>query len=504
MTEKIVECIPNFSEGRRRDVIDAIAERIELVESVYILDQHSDADHNRTVITFAGEPSAVQEAAFDAIREAARLIDLDQHSGEHPRIGATDVVPFVPIEGVDMADCVELARSLGERVGRELEIPVYLYEEAATRPERRNLENIRRGEYEQLKNIIGTDPDRAPDYGPARIGKAGATVIGARQPLIAFNVYLTSGDVKIAKRIARAVRHSSGGLRYVKALGLLVERQAQVSMNLTDFTRTPVERVVEMIRREAERHGVAVDRSELVGLIPQAALNNAARWYMQLDDFELDQILETRLRAAMQAQPSFLDRLAQGSATPGGGAAAAYTGGMAAALVAMVAKLTMDKQRYAEVSERMREIAGIADDLRRRLEMDVERDVAAFSQVMAAYRMPKDSEAAQKARGDAIEDALHTAAQVPLEVAERAVMALELSAEVAENGNINALSDAGSAGAMARAALQSASLNVRTNAASVKNKAAAEEWLRALEISLARAAEAQDRLSGAIRTRGSL
>jgi glutamate formiminotransferase/formiminotetrahydrofolate cyclodeaminase len=336
------------------------------------------------------------------------------------------------------------------------------------------------------------------------MGKAGATVIGARQPLIAFNVYLTSGDVKIAKRIARAVRHSSGGLRYVKALGLLVERQAQVSMNLTDFTRTPVERVVEMIRREAQRHGVAIDRSELVGLIPQAALNDAARWYLQLDEFEADQILETRLRAAMRAQPSFLDRLAQASATPGGGAAAAYAGGMAAALVAMVAKLTMDKERYAEVSERMREIAGTAEDLRGRLEMDVERDVQAFNQVMAAYRMSKQTEAQKQARENAIEDALHTAAQVPLEMAERVVMALEFSAEVAEKGNVNAISDAGSAGAMARAALQSASLNVRTNAASVKNKAAAEKWLGALETLLARAAEAQDRLSTAIRERGSL
>ncbi|RMF40206.1 MAG: glutamate formimidoyltransferase, partial [Anaerolineae bacterium] len=220
---RLVECIPNFSEGRRPEVIQAIMEAITSVEGVVILDKHSDGDHNRSVITYVGTPEAVEEAAFRGIAKAAELIDLNVHEGEHPRIGATDVVPFVPISGVKMVECVEMARRLGKRVGEELEIPVYLYEEAATRPERVNLENIRRGQYEALKEEIGTNPARTPDFGPARVGPAGATVIGARAPLIAFNVYLTTEDKSIADKIARAVRHSSGGLRYVKALGMLVE-----------------------------------------------------------------------------------------------------------------------------------------------------------------------------------------------------------------------------------------------------------------------------------------
>ncbi|HEY44995.1 MAG TPA: glutamate formimidoyltransferase, partial [Anaerolineae bacterium] len=256
MTPKIIECIPNFSEGRNAEVIDAIQTAIADVAGVHVLDRHSDEDHNRTVITFVGSPEAVPQAAFSAIEIAAELINLDQHRGEHPRIGATDVVPFVPISGVTMDECIEMARTLGKRVGDELSIPVYLYENAATRPDRKNLENIRRGEYEKLKESIRDDPDRAPDYGPACLGTAGATVIGARPPLIAYNVYLTTDDVSIAKNIARTVRQSSGGLPHVKALGMLVEGRAQVSMNLTDHTQTPVAQVVEAIRREAEHHGV--------------------------------------------------------------------------------------------------------------------------------------------------------------------------------------------------------------------------------------------------------
>ena len=293
--KRIVECVPNFSEGRIREVIDQIVGAVSSVEGVRVLDVQSDADHNRSVVTMVGEPEAVEEAAFRGIEQAARLIDMDQHQGEHPRMGASDVVPFVPIAGVTMADCVEMARRLGERVGRELSIPVYFYEEAATRPERRNLADVRRGEYEGLKTEIETDPHRAPDFGPARMGKAGATAIGARPPLIAFNVYLNTDDVAIAKAIARAVRHSSGGLRYVKALGLLVEGRAQVSMNLTDYRQTPIHRVVEMIRREAARYGVAIVSGEMVGLIPNEALVDAARFYLQLDGFSSDQILENRL-----------------------------------------------------------------------------------------------------------------------------------------------------------------------------------------------------------------
>jgi glutamate formiminotransferase len=293
--KRIVECVPNFSEGRRRGIIAQIVEALASVEGVRVLDVQSDADHNRSVVTMVGQPEAVEEAVFWGIERAARLIDMDQHQGEHPRMGATDVVPFVPIAGVTMADCVEMARRLGERVGREFSIPVYLYEEAAARPDRRNLADVRRGEYEGLKVEIEADPHRAPDFGPARMGKAGAMAIGARPPLVAFNVYLNTDDVAIAQAIARAVRHSSGGLRYVKALGLLVEGHAQVSMNLTDYRRTPIHRVVEMIRREAARYGVTIASSEVVGLVPNEALVDAARFYLQLDGFSLDQILENRL-----------------------------------------------------------------------------------------------------------------------------------------------------------------------------------------------------------------
>jgi len=295
MTQQIIECVPNFSEGRRQKVIDAIVAAIRDVRGVKVLDVKADADHNRTVITFVGGSEAIEEAAFRGIAQAAKMIDMDAHEGEHPRLGATDVVPFVPIQGATMDDCVAIAARLGARVGSELEIPVYLYEAAATNPARRNLADVRRGEYEGLKQEIEFNPARAPDFGPRRLGKAGATVIGARPPLIAFNIYLNTDDISIAQKIARAVRHSSGGLRYVKALGLLVEGRAQVSMNLTDYRKTPIHRVVEMIRREAARYGVSVVSSELVGLTPQQALLDTALYYLQLDGFSLDQVLESHL-----------------------------------------------------------------------------------------------------------------------------------------------------------------------------------------------------------------
>lgn len=297
MMQKLVECVPNFSEGRRQPVIDAIVAAVAAVPGATVLDVQSDADHNRTVLTFAGEPEAVLEGAFQAARQAAELIDLNQHQGAHPRMGATDVIPFVPMRGVTMEECVQQARRLGQRLGEELGIPVYLYEEAATRPERQNLAAVRKGEFEGIRELIGSDPAHAPDFGPHAMGPAGATAVGARPFLIAFNVYLNTGDVEIARQIAKTIRHSSGGLRFVKALGMLVEGQAQVSMNLTDFRRTPIHVVVEMVRREAARYGVMVARSELVGMLPQEALLDAAVWYLQLDGFTPDLVLENRLLA---------------------------------------------------------------------------------------------------------------------------------------------------------------------------------------------------------------
>ncbi len=293
--QKIVECVPNFSEGRRPEVIQEIVDAIGAVDGVKILDYSSDADHNRSVVTFVAPPETVGEAAFAGIAKAAKLIDMTQHTGGHPRMGATDVCPFIPIKGVTMDECVAIAKAVGQRVGDELGIPVYLYEKAATRPERENLAKVRKGQYEGIRDTIATDPARTPDFGPAKMGTAGATAIGARQFLIAFNVYLNTDNVEIAQKIGKAVRHSGGGLRFVKAMGLEVDGKAQVSMNLTDFTHTPIFRVVEMIRREAARYGVGIASTELIGLIPQQALIDAAVWYLQLDGFSPEQVLENRL-----------------------------------------------------------------------------------------------------------------------------------------------------------------------------------------------------------------
>lgn len=519
MSIKIVECIPNFSEARRPEVVEQIKAAIVNVDGVRLLDQHSDLDHNRTVLTFVGDPQSVERAAFQAIQQAGSLIDLDQHQGEHPRIGATDVVPFVPIKGVSMEECIAMAERVGERVSAELGIPVYLYEEAARRPERRNLENIRRGEYETLKDEIATDPQRAPDFGPLKLGPAGATVIGARHPLIAFNVYLTSADVEIAKRIAKTVRHSSGGLRYVKALGLLVEGKAQVSMNLTNYQRTALATVVELIRREAERYGVGIHHSELVGLIPQDALVEASRWYLQLDQFEPDQILEYRLASAQSGEKDlrdstdllamvhsagFLDALAAGTPTPGGGSAAAYSGAAGAALVAMVARLTIGKSKYAQVEDRMEIILERAEELRAELTEAIQQDATAFNKVMAAFRMSKDNPKQKSERDLEIQVATIGAAQVPLDVAGMAVEVIELALEVVEKGNSNAISDGASGAALARAALTSAGYNVRINTLGLSDRQVAEQMEQQLVRLEKRAVNLEARIRTQLSERGGI
>ena len=483
---QLIECIPNFSEARRPEVIDQIVAAIKSVEGARLLDSSSDMDHNRTVVTFAGPPFAVEEAAFRAVKTAAELIDLNNHQGEHPRIGATDVVPFVPLSDATMDECIAMAKRLGERVGSELNIPVYLYEAAAARPERVNLENIRKGQYEGLKTEIESDPERAPDYGPAELGTAGATVIGARNPLIAFNVYLTTSDVDIAKKIARAIRQSSGGMRYVKGLGLLVEGRAQVSMNLTNFRETPVARVVEMIRREAQRYGVGIHHSELVGLIPQDALTDAAVWYMQLDQFDKEQILESRLFESHASTPnengpSFVEELAAPTPTPGGGSAAAYAGAMGAGLVAMVAGLTIGKKKYADVEAEMQAIRVVAENLRKELTQAVDDDASAFEAVMGAYRLSKENEELAAVRSSAIITATLNAAHVPLHVAEDVVKVMELGLKCVRKGNLSAISDAMSGFAMCRAALTAAGYNVRININSLEDKSAGERMLAELK-----------------------
>ena len=487
MTTPLIECIPNFSEARRSEVIDQIVAAIQSVSDVKLLDRSSDLDHNRTVLTLAGTPAGVEEAAFRAIKTASELINLDQHIGEHPRIGATDVVPFVPLGGATMDDCIAIAKRLGERVGSELNIPVYLYEAAATRPERTNLENIRKGQYEGLKSEIESNPERKPDFGPAKLGTAGATVIGARNPLIAFNVYLTTEDASIAKKIAKAIRYSSGGLRYVKGLGLLVEGRAQVSMNLTNFRETPIARVVEFIRREAQRYGVGIHHCELVGLIPQEALVDAAVWYTQLDAFSPEQILETRLFSSSAAitsdapkSASFIEELAAPTPTPGGGSAAAYAGAMGAALVAMVSGVTIGKKKYAEVEAEMQAIRVVAENLRKELTQAVDDDASSFEVLMATFKLAKETDEQKSVRNAAIIKATLNAAHVPLHVAEDSVKVMELALKCAKHGLQRAISDAMSGFAMARAALTAAGYNVRININSLEDKSAGEKMLEEL------------------------
>ncbi len=499
---QLIECIPNFSEARRPEIIDQIVAAITSVEGARLLDRSSDLDHNRTVLTFVGPPFAVEEAAFRAIQTAAELIDLDAHTGEHPRIGATDVVPFVPLSGATMEDCVAIAKRVGQRVGDELSLPVYLYEAAATRPERANLENIRKGQYEGLKTEIESNPERKPDYGPSKLPKAGATVIGARAPLIAFNIYLTSDDAGIAKKIAKAVRQSSGGLRYVKGLGLLVEGRAQVSMNLTNFHETPIARVVEFVRREAQRYGVGIHHSELVGLIPQEALVDAAVWYTQLDSFSKEQILEARLFSSTAASDlstpkpvSFVEELAAPTPTPGGGAAAAYAGAMGAALVAMVAGLTLGKKKYASVEASMQAIRVMAESLRKELRQAADDDASSFEVLMATFKLPKATEEEQSTRNTAIIQATLNAAHVPLHVAEDVVKVMELALKCAKEGNVNAISDAMSGFAMSRAALTAAGYNVRININSLEDKSAGEKML----LELAELEKEADKLEKEIR-----
>ena len=406
MPRQLVECVPNFSEGRDPAKIDAIVQAILAVPDVALLDRESDADHNRCVLTFVGPPAAVAEAAFRSVEKAVALIDLTQHQGAHPRIGAADVVPFIPIEGVTLEECVKLAERVGNDIWTKLHVPVYFYEAAAKRPERTNLENIRRGQFEALVKEIGAVPERLPDCGDACHPTAGATVVGARKFLIAYNVNLGTPDLSIAKKIAKTIRFSSGGFRYVKSMGVMLGSRniAQVSINLTDFEQTPMHLVYETVRREAERYGVPVVGSEIVGLIPKKSIELSAEYFLRFENFRPELVLEHRIAEAMASRgglPEFLDALAAPTATPGGGSASAAAAAMSAALGSMVTR--MSKQDAAPF-----------EDDRKFFTEAVDRDSAAFQQVMLAYKRPKDE------RAPYIEEALHGAAEVPLQVYERA------------------------------------------------------------------------------------
>ncbi|MFO7675966.1 MAG: glutamate formimidoyltransferase [bacterium] len=468
---RLVECIPNFSEGRRPEVIDSIVGAIKAVQGVTMLDSEMDADHNRAVVSFVGDPEAALEAAFRGVRRASELIDLTKHEGEHPRMGATDVVPFVPISGVKEEECIELAKRLAKRIADELAIPAYLYELAATRPDRRDLAVIRQGEFEGLRTAIRNDPDRAPDFGrPELHPTAGATVVGVRAPLVAFNVYLATKDLAVAQRVAKAVRSRSGGYAYCKALGFEIKERGcvQVSMNMTDYTRTPLYRVLETVRSEAARYGVSVIESEVVGLVPQGALTACARFYMQLNNFKRDQILENRLAATSgTGLADFLNELASSSPTPGGGSTAALNGALGAALLTMVAKLTVGRKGHEEFSEAMAAARDRFVTVREQFQVLIEEDAEAFKAVMAAYKLPKQSEAERQKRAGAISAALKLAAATPFRTMELACETLRAARPVVEHGNKNSISDAGVATMNLDSAFRGARLNVLINLAGI-------------------------------------
>ena len=473
---KLVECVPNFSEGRRPEVVAEIRDAIAAVEGVSVLDVSSDASHNRSVITFVAPVDTAVDAAFAGIRAAAERIDLCKHTGEHPRIGATDVVPFIPLEGSTMDDCIALARALGERVGRELKIPVYLYERAATTPARENLADVRRGEFEGLREELGKNPARNPDFGPTAIHPTcGAIAIGARPFLVAYNVYLgPASNLQIAKNIAKAVRGSSGGFRYVKGLGLEVDGQAQVSMNLVDTEKTPLHNVFDFVKLRAEVEGAQVTWSEIVGLVPERVMFDAAVNHLQLRQFTLAQLLERQVREVMSGGESvsgFLASVASSNPVPGGGSVAAHVGALAAALAQMVAGLTIGKKKYAAVDAEMKEAALKAVALGNTLASLVKRDAEAYSHVSEAYKLPKEPADAAARRTEAVTSALLKAAEVPLETARASVEVAKVAVLVAEKGNTNAVTDAGVASLFAEAACKGADYNVRVNVSALDDPA---------------------------------
>jgi glutamate formiminotransferase/formiminotetrahydrofolate cyclodeaminase len=484
----LVECVPNFSEGRDQSKVDAIIDAMK-VSGVYLLDRESDTDHNRSVITLVGEREAIQEAAIRGVGKASEMIDLNVHTGAHPRMGAADVVPFIPIDGVTIEDCVAMARHVGEQIWKRYQIPVYLYESAATTPERQNLENIRRGQFEGIRADIATNPARRPDFGEPRVHPtAGATVVGARKFLIAYNVFLNTPDVDIAKKIAKAVRFSTGGMRFVKGAGFLVRGLAQVSMNLTDFEQTPVHRVFEMVKREAARYGVAPVSSEIVGLIPKKALEQAAEWFLQVENFDSSLILENRLAAVMGGKTAigglragvepFVEQLAAPTATPGGGSASAAAGAMAAGLAAMVASMSRGKKAYLPYEAQLSAAVARLTPLREELKAAIDADADAYNAVMKAYKQSK----IDTANADAlIEASLKLATGVPLSVAEKAheVAAIARSLEPITNPNMK--SDLATALALARAAITGALANVEINLASLKDAAFIAEVRRRVQ-----------------------
>jgi glutamate formiminotransferase / formiminotetrahydrofolate cyclodeaminase len=485
--KRIVECVPNFSEGRDTAKIDAIIAVMREVPGVYVLDRESDADHNRSVVTLAGEPEPVAEAALRGVGKAAELIDLTKHSGAHPRMGATDVVPFIPVEGVSIEDCVALAKKVGREIWERYKIPVYFYEAAAQRPDRANLEAIRKGQFEGLLAEVPNNPNRAPDIGNAALHPtAGATVVGARKFLVAYNINLNTPDLSIAQKIGKNIRFSNGGLRYVKAMGvdLRARNLAQVSINMTDFEQTPLHRVFEMVKREAERYGVSIVGSEIVGLIPKRAIELTADFYLQLENFSPAQVFENKIAASLSgaapvegpgklaalAMP-FLDAVAEPTATPGGGSVAALAGALGASLGQMVASLSRKKKSQAAFVDQLSDVLSNLQAASKMLSEAIDRDSASFDHVMAAYKLPKETSNEQVQRDAAIQTAMQGAATVPLEVARRSAEVFELLGRLQPISSPSMASDIKVGRMMAAAGARGALENVAINLESITDAA---------------------------------
>ncbi len=519
---KLIECVPNFSEGRDQAVIDEITSEISATPGAVLLDVDPGAATNRTVVTLAGPPEAAEEAAFRAIRRASQLIDMSRHSGEHARMGATDVCPFVPMQGTTMEDCIRSAQQLGRRLGEELGLPIYLYGDAAARPERKRLPDIRKGEYEALPEKM-LDPDFAPDFGPAEFNsRSGATAVGAREFLIAWNLNLNTRERKLANKIAAELRETGkikrdsnrkivrdaqgkalrdpGRFKELQGGGWYIEEygRAQLTFNLMNYKITSLHAVFDACCEEAAKLGVRVTGSELVGLVPLHAVLEAGEHYLKkqgrtsgvpekerihtavlslglndLTPFDpWDNIIEYRY----QGKPSglqgmqlteFADELSSDSPAPGGGSVAALCGSLSAALSSMVAALTWSKKGMEDSRPAMGELGRQGQRLKDEFMRAVDRDTDAFNEVLAARRLPKKTDEEQTERLAAMERANQFATQVPLDVLGQSVEALELANQVAKRGNPNSASDAGVAGACALAAAEGAALNVRINLPSV-------------------------------------
>jgi glutamate formiminotransferase len=483
--KRLIESVPNFSEGRDPAKVDAIVHVMSSVTGVHVLDREMDADHNRCVITLAGEPEAVGEATILGAGKALELIDMNHHTGAHPRVGATDVIPFIPIEGATLEDCVALARRVGNEIWKRYRIPIFFYEAAATRPDRVNLENVRRGQYEGLREELKKNHERQPDVGEPKLHPtAGVTVVGARKFLVAYNVNLNTPDITIANKIAKAVRYSSGGLRYVKSMGvdLKARNLAQVSINLTDYENTPMHRVYEMVKREAARYGVLPVGSEIVGLVPKKALEMAADFFLQLENFSPSQVFENKLSGVLTGAPvdskdakfatlaqPFLDAVAEPNATPGGGSVSAFAAAAAASLGQMVAGLARKKKSQIlhvdKLSDHLGALRRIADEFT----AAIDRDASSYDSVMAAFKLPNGTPEEIEKREAAIQLATKGASEVPMEVARKATDLLDRLVQLEAISPASMKSDLLVARLMAVAGANGALANVEINLDGLKD-----------------------------------